>query len=158
MSNKKPEWFERIINKAIKMPCVDGSTRVSKWAVVSNTDIDFENSVIEYQMITINDYEMTYVRPTVIKLEKKLPDNTTVKLEIFFMNMQNVKDKNNLLCLELTGICFNNSEKFTADEINLGYCRTCRYPNRTHFNKEYIDRKEKLNKPLFNYDSTVIKN
>ena len=150
-SGKSVACVMEIIMKSFNMQPGKNGVRKSRWGVIRNTAGQLKSTTIKTWQEWIPDSECKIIYDTPIRgvYRRKLPDGTSVELEILFasINIPGAVDK--LLSLELTGVWINEARELDLFVVNKAFGRTGRYPSKRHFSQEYIKQCEKENRRIY---------
>lgn len=128
-SGKSVAMCMEIIARAARQAPHEGR-RKSRWAVCRNTYPMLRSTTIRtwQEWIDPNLAPVVYGSPITCHLVCRLPDSTTMDLEVLFLALDRPQDTRRLLSLELTGAWLNEAREFPREILKALTGRVGRYP------------------------------
>jgi len=117
-----------IIRRAVEqLAC--GGVRKSRWAVIRNSYPELKSTSIKTWEDWVPDAVMRWDAPITSMLTQKLPDGTTLELEVMFISLDRPDDVKKLKSLELTGVWINECSELPKAIMDMATGRVGRYPS-----------------------------
>ncbi len=106
--------------------------RKTRWAIIRNSYPELKSTTIQTWTDWIPETicPIVYDSPIRAKMVQKLPDGTTMDMEIYFLALDKPKDIKKLLSLELTGVWINEAREMSKLIVTAALSRTGRYPSK----------------------------
>jgi len=105
--------------------------RRSRWAAVRNTYPELRTTTIK----TWQDWSGAPVKwdsPITSVMTRRLPDGTTMELEVLFMSLDRPDDVKKLKSLDLTGVWLNEASELAKAVLDMSTGRVGRFPSKVH--------------------------
>jgi hypothetical protein len=111
-----------------------GNIRRTRWAVIRQTYPELKSTTIKswQDWIPNEIFPITYGAPITARMIQKLPDGTTMDMEVFFVSVDRPKDMKKVLGLELTGAWINEAREIGKHVVDGVFSRTGRYPGKKY--------------------------
>lgn len=104
--------------------------RLGRWAIIRNTRPELINTTLKtFQQWIPEELAKIKHNPNLkAEVKYKLPDGTTVQVEVLFLALDQPKDVRKLLSLELSGVFINEAREIVYDVVKAARERVGRYP------------------------------
>ena len=120
-----------IMMKANTAPISDDGVRRSRWLVARNTYRELQDTTIQtwkdwFDPEQVGEWSVQDIKHTI---EARLPDGTTMHLEVLFRSLDKPEDVKKLLSLELSGAWLNEARELPKAVLDMLQGRVGRYPS-----------------------------
>lgn len=119
------ELFDRACNQA-----PDQKIRRSRWAVLRNTYPELKSTTIKTWLEWFPHTVMKWDAPISGRVTGKLPDGTSLEMEVYFLALERPEDVGKLKSLELTGAWMNEAGEMAKGVFDMLTQRVGRYPSK----------------------------
>ena len=111
-----------------------GGWRRTRWFVIRNTYPMLETSTIKtwVEWIPETVCPIKWKHPIEARMTQKLPDGTTVDMEVFFVALDREEDIRKLLSTDCTGVWLNEAREIDEEIARQAKTRTGRFPPERH--------------------------
>ena len=119
-----------MIRRAREQEPFEGVRR-TRWAAVRNTYPELKTTTVK----TWEDWSEAPVKfdsPISSMFVRRLPDGTTLELEVLFMSLDRPADVKKLKSLDLTGVWLNEASELAKPVLDMATGRVGRFPSKAH--------------------------
>lgn len=107
----------------------DGKTRRSRWAILRNTYPELKSTTIKSWLDWFPHTMMKWDAPITGRVTGKLPDGTSLDMELYFLALERPEDVGKLKGYELTGAWLNEAAEMAKGVFDMASQRVGRYPS-----------------------------
>lgn len=118
-----------IIRRAREQEPFEGVRR-SRWAAIRNSYPELKSTTIKTWDEWSGNAPIKYDSPISSHFVRKLPDGTTVDLEVLFISLDRPDDVKKLKSLDLTGVWLNEASELSKAALDMSTGRVGRFPSK----------------------------
>lgn len=126
-SSKSSACCVEIFDRACRQESQD-KTRRTRWAVLRNTYPELKSTTIKTWLEWFPHTIMKWDAPISGRVHGKLPDGTSLELEVYFLALERPEEVGKLKSLELTGAWINEAAEIAKGVFDMVTQRVGRYP------------------------------